>query len=121
MRKEYLRRKDLAVEDMRQTLLPGSRALILTHHLAKCPVHFDGPCIVLRMMGPHNTAVKLMAKDGTVRVAPIINMNLYRGQDDISKQPAKALRVMAVGISFVCNISAYLDSKDDLTTRLSTS
>ena len=32
MRKEYLRHKDLVVEDMRQILWPRSRVLVLTCH-----------------------------------------------------------------------------------------
>ena len=90
--------------------------------MSACPnPPYYGPYIVLRMMEPHNMAVKLMAKDGTVRVAPIINMNLYRGQDDISKQPAKSLRVVTVGTSFDSNIRAYLDSEDESMPRMSTS
>ena len=119
--KEYLRCKDLAAEDVRQTLLPGSQALILTHHPAKCRVCFDTPYIVLRMMGARNTAVELMAKDGTVLVAPIINLKPYHGQEDISNLPTKSPRVITDGISLDNNISTYLDSEDESITQLSTS
>ena len=57
MRKEYLRHKDLAAEDMRQTLLPELQALVLIHYPTKCQVRFDGPYIVLRKMGTHNMAM----------------------------------------------------------------
>ena len=72
-------------------------------------------------MKPHYMTVELMAKDGTVWVALIINVKLYGDQDDISEQPAKALRVVTVGTSSDSNISAYLGSEDESTPRLSTS
>ena len=78
MRREYLRCSDLAAEDLHFTLLPGSRALVLTRSPTKRTAHFEGPYVVLRMMGPHNTAVELMDKDGGTRVVPIVNMKLFR-------------------------------------------
>ena len=57
-------------------------------------------------------AVELMVKDKTIWVAPIINAKVYHGQEDISKHPAKAPRVVTVGTSSDSNINAYLDSED---------
>ena len=57
-------------------------------------------------------AVELMVKDETIQVAPIINAKLYHGQEDISKHPAKASRVVTVGTSSDSNVNAYLDSED---------
>ena len=66
-------------------------------------------------------AVKLMAKDRMVGVAPIINVKLYHGWEDICMQLAKALRVVTFGTSSDSNISAYLDNEDESMPGLSTS
>ena len=79
MRREYLRCSDLAAEDLRFTLLPGCRALVLTRSPTKCTAHFEEPYVVLCIMGPHNTAVELMDMDGRMRVVPIVNVKPFRG------------------------------------------
>ena len=79
MRWEYLRCSDLEAEDLRFTLLPGSCALVLTRSPAKHTAHFEGPYIVLPIMGAHNTAIELMNKDGGTRVVPIVNLKPFHG------------------------------------------
>ena len=76
---EYLHCSDLAAEDLRFTLLPGFHALVLTCSPAKPTARFEGPYVVLCMMGAHNTTVELMDKDGGVRVVPIVNVKPFRG------------------------------------------
>ena len=79
MHQEYLHRSDLAAEDLRFTLLPGSCALVLTHNPAKHTACFEGPYVVLLMTGAHNTAVELMDKNGDTRVVPIVNLKPFHG------------------------------------------
>ena len=77
MHREYLHRSNLAAEDLRFTLLPGSCALVLTHSPAKHTACFEAPYIVAHMMGAHNTTVKLMDKNGGMRVVPIVNVRPF--------------------------------------------
>ena len=77
MCREYLRCSDLAAEDLCFTLLPRSRTLVLMRSPAERTACFEGPYIVLRMMGAHNTAVELMDKDGGTRVVPIVNVKPF--------------------------------------------
>ena len=79
MHREYLHHPDLAAEDLRFTLLPSSCTLVLTRSPAKHTTRFEGPYVVLRVMGAHNNAVELMDKDGGTRVVPIVNVKPFRG------------------------------------------
>ena len=77
MRREYLHRSDLAAEELCFTLLPSCHTLVLTCSPPKCTARFEGPYVVLCMMGAHNTAVELMDKDGGSRVVPIVNVKPF--------------------------------------------
>ena len=48
------------------------------------------------MIGPHNAAVELMAKDKTVWVVPIINAKPYHGQEDISERKPQGLSLLVL-------------------------
>ena len=64
-------------------LLLGSRALVLTRQPNKQKARFDGPYMVLQMMGPHNMSVELMDKAHNVHVVAIANVKPFRGDKDL--------------------------------------
>ena len=83
---EYLHRSDLAAEDLCFILLPGFCTLVLMRSPGKCIARFEGPYVVLHMMGAHNITVELMDKNGSTRVVPIVNVKPFHGSEDLRQE-----------------------------------
>ena len=71
------------------------------------------------MIGPHNAAVELMAKDKTVWVVPIINAKPYHGQEDVSERKPQGLSLLVLLLTAILvltltvRISQHLDCPPD--------
>jgi hypothetical protein len=64
MVREYLRRKDLAPEDLRYSLEPGDKVWVKQRVPGKLQAKAEGPYVFLNYRGQNNLGAEVMDQEG---------------------------------------------------------
>ena len=67
--------------DLRFVLMPGMKVLVCSRVPGKLEASWEGPWTVLRLLGPADSAVEVLALEHKARVVAVSNVKPYRGTE----------------------------------------
>ena len=83
MKNTYKTKQQASAENLRYILVPGMKVLVKARTPSKLGASWEGPWMVLRLMGPADNAVEVLTDAHKAHVVGVVNVKLYHGDEPI--------------------------------------
>ena len=83
MKNTYETKQQASAVDLRYILVPGMKVLVTAQTHSKLGASWEGPWMVLQLMGPADNAVKVLTDAHKARMVVVANVKPYCGDEPI--------------------------------------